>query len=164
VGRPANPAEKSNLPKCKTPKNSQRAFSDQPPDPEETNRFTPLLPAYGMAVIPMPEKIRPMLMELKKTRKDWIFDFPFQPSRRFQQFFKKIKLEHLVFHCTRVTFISRQNRAGVPREIVMRLVNHANELIHRIYQRENSHVIAGPAGHCFLTLAARRTFRVSGSL
>ena len=30
----------------------------------------------------------------------------------------------------------RLRRAGVPREVAMRLVNHASELVHRVYQRE----------------------------
>ena len=86
--------------------------------------------------IPMPTELRPLLTPLKKTRKEWIFDLPFQPSRRWQQFFIKMKLPHLTFHCTRVTFITRMHRKGIKPEIVMRLVNHASELIHRIYKRE----------------------------
>ena len=86
--------------------------------------------------VPIPRKLKTLLRDLKETRKEWIFEFPFQPSRRWQQFFTKLNLSHLTFHCTRVTFVSRLHRAGVPREIVMRLVNHANELIHRIYERE----------------------------
>jgi len=86
--------------------------------------------------IPIPKRLLPMLTELKKKHSGWIFDFPFQPSRRWQQFFIKVKLSHLTFHCTRVTFVSRLHRAGVQREVVMRLVNHANELIHKVYERE----------------------------
>jgi integrase len=90
--------------------------------------------------VPLPEKLRPMLTDLKKinqkANREWIFDFPFQPSRRWQQFFQKMKMPHLTFHCTRVTFITRMHRAGIPEEIVRRLVNHANELVHRIYVRE----------------------------
>jgi integrase len=86
--------------------------------------------------VPLPKRLRALLVKLKKRRKEWIFEFPFQPSRRWQQFFVKLRLSHLTFHCTRVTFVTRLHRAGVPREIVMRLVNHGNELIHRIYERE----------------------------
>jgi site-specific recombinase XerD len=39
------------------------------------------------------------------------------------------------FHSTRVTFISRGARAGVPQSSMMRLVNHASAEVHRIYQR-----------------------------
>ncbi|HRZ37773.1 MAG TPA: hypothetical protein P5534_15600, partial [Candidatus Paceibacterota bacterium] len=48
----------------------------------------------------------------------------------------KLKLPHLCFHCLRVTYVNRLRRAGVPREVAMRLVNHASELVHRVYQRE----------------------------
>jgi hypothetical protein len=37
---------------------------------------------------------------------------------------------------------NRLRRAGVPREAAMRLVNHASELIHQIYQREKVEDVA----------------------
>ena len=74
--------------------------------------------------------------KLKVERKSHTLDFPFQPSRRWQQFFIKHKLTHLCFHCLRVTYINRLRRAGVPREAAMRLVNHASALVHEVYQRE----------------------------
>jgi integrase len=78
----------------------------------------------------------PLLAKLKAERKSNTLDFPFQPSRRWQQFFIRLKLTHLCFHCLRVTYINRLRRAGVPREAAMRLVNHASALVHEIYQRE----------------------------
>lgn len=39
------------------------------------------------------------------------------------------------FHCTRVTVITRLARAGVPMAQAMAYVGHADESIHRIYQR-----------------------------
>jgi integrase len=86
--------------------------------------------------IPMPTALRPLLERLKAERKSYTLEFPFQPSRRWQQFFIKLKLTHLSFHCLRVTYINRLRRAGVPREAAMRLVNHASALVHEIYQRE----------------------------
>jgi hypothetical protein len=50
--------------------------------------------------------------------------------------FIKLKMPHLCFHCLRVTYVNRLRRVGVPREAAMRLVNHASELVHQIYQRE----------------------------
>jgi integrase len=73
---------------------------------------------------------------MKTEKKSYTFEFPFQPSRRWQQFFIKIKKTHLCFHCLRVTYVNRLRRAGVPREATMRLVNHASQLVHQIYQRE----------------------------
>jgi integrase len=86
--------------------------------------------------IPMPAAIKGLLTELAQEQRKFTLEFPFQPSRRWQQFFIKIKKEHLCFHCLRVTYVNRLRRAGVPREAAMRLVNHASEMIHKIYQRE----------------------------
>lgn len=92
--------------------------------------------------IPMPSALRPLFMRLKTEGKQHTLNFPFQPSRRWQQFFIKVKKTHLCFHCLRVTYVNRLRRAGVPREVAMRLVNHASELVHRIYQREKVEDVA----------------------
>ena len=86
--------------------------------------------------IPMLSAIRPLLERLANEGCRYTLEFPFQPSWRWQQFFIKVKKPHLCFHCLRVTYVNRLRRAGVPREAAMRLVNHASELIHQIYQRE----------------------------
>jgi hypothetical protein len=86
--------------------------------------------------IPMPTAIRPLLARLRAEKRSHTLEFPFQPSRRWQQFFIKIHKPHLCFHCLRVTYVNRLRRASVPREVAMRLVNHASELVHQIYQRE----------------------------
>jgi integrase len=86
--------------------------------------------------VPMPSALRPRFEQLKKSKRKFTLEFPFQPSRRWQQFFIKLKLPQLCFHCLRVTYVNRLRRAGVPREAAMRLVNHSSELIHQIYQRE----------------------------
>lgn len=54
------------------------------------------------------------------------------------RFFRSIGLNHLCFHCTRVTFVTRGARAGVPEGAMMKMVNHASKEIHRIYQRVTS--------------------------
>ena len=92
--------------------------------------------------IPLPSVLRPLFEQLGKTKKKFTLEFPFQPSRRWQQFFIKIKKPHLCFHCLRVTYVNRLRRAGVPQEVAMRLVNHASELIHQIYQREKVEDVA----------------------
>jgi integrase len=92
--------------------------------------------------IPMPTALRPLLQQIRKSRKKFTVEFPFQPSRRWQQFFLKIGMPHLCFHCLRVTYVNRLRRAGVPREAAMRLVNHSSELVHQIYQRERVEDVA----------------------
>ncbi len=86
--------------------------------------------------VPMPSALRPRFEQLRRSKQKFTLEFPFQPSRRWQQFFIKLKLPQLCFHCLRVTYVNRLRRAGVPREAAMRLVNHSSELIHQIYQRE----------------------------
>jgi len=92
--------------------------------------------------IPMPSALRPLLERISKAQRNFTVEFPFQPSRQWQQFFIKIKKPHLCFHCLRVTYVNRLRRAGVPREAAMRLVNHASDLIHQIYQREKVEDVA----------------------
>lgn len=86
--------------------------------------------------IPMPSALRPLLERIRKSERKFTLEFPFQPSRRWQQFFVKNEMPHLCFHCLRVTYVNRLRRAGVPREAAMRLVNHASEFVHKVYQRE----------------------------
>lgn len=92
--------------------------------------------------IPMPSALKPVLERLKAERRRYTLEFPFQPSRRWQQFFIKLKMPHLCFHCLRVTYVNRLRRAGVPREAAMRLVNHSSELVHQVYQREKVEDVA----------------------
>ena len=90
----------------------------------------------------MPSALRPLFEQMHREKRQFSLDFPFQPSRRWQKFFIKIKKAHLCFHCLRVTYVNRLRRAGVPREAAMRLVNHASELVHQVYQRERVEDVA----------------------
>ena len=92
--------------------------------------------------VPLPTALRPLFERLRRKGRRFTLEFPFQPSRRWQQFFIKRKLPHLCFHCLRVTYVNRLRRAGVPREAAMRMVNHSSELVHRVYQREKVEDIA----------------------
>lgn len=92
--------------------------------------------------IPMPSALRPLLKGIAKSGRAFTVELPFQPSRRWQQFFIKMEMRHLCFHCLRVTYVNRLRRAGVPREAAMRLVNHSSELVHQIYQREKIEDVA----------------------
>lgn len=86
--------------------------------------------------IPVPTQLLGMFRRMKEEGRQYTFAaFPFQPSRRWQQFFKVMKIEGVCFHCLRVTKITLMRREGVPREAAMRLVNHSSELIHMNYDR-----------------------------
>lgn len=82
---------------------------------------------------PLPKVLLPVLIPLRNRRVT--HDFPFQPSRQFQHFFRRLELQHLTFHGLRVTYITRLARAGVPLPAAKRLVNHSSTAVHAIYQR-----------------------------
>jgi integrase len=86
--------------------------------------------------IPTPKALMPLLRDMRRKGKSHTIDaVPFQPSRRWQQFFQKMGIKGVCFHCLRVTKITQMRREGVPREVAMRLVNHSSELIHLLYDR-----------------------------
>jgi integrase len=57
----------------------------------------------------------------------------------WRRFFDRLDMPDISFHCTRTTFITWCYRQypPIPREIVKQLVNHADDEIHRVYQRLN---------------------------
>lgn len=80
----------------------------------------------------------PLFESLRKEGRKLTYERPKQRtmvSLYWHKFLKRIGLPHLSFHSTRVTFISRLERAGAPEHIVMKLVNHASTSVHRIYRR-----------------------------
>ena len=87
--------------------------------------------------VPLPPAIEPMLLELKISGATFTLDDPPRMlGKHWWQFFKNdLKRPDLCFHCTRVTFVTRLARAGVPLAAAMRLVNHSSTLVHAIYQR-----------------------------
>jgi integrase len=60
---------------------------------------------------------------------------PAMPGKAWWKFFRKIKMPHLCFHCTRVTFVTRCYEAGIRQSDVMRLVGHSTYSAHQVYPR-----------------------------
>lgn len=87
--------------------------------------------------IPIYPPIEALLMAMKKEGRPLLWKEPAGTltGLEWTKFFREIGLPHLCFHCTRVTFITRGMRAGIPESVMMKMVNHANKLISRIYQR-----------------------------
>jgi len=79
--------------------------------------------------------LRPIIEKLRASGRKVTCDLPEMAGKEWHFFFKRIELPHLMFHCTRVTVITRMARAGVPISQAMAYVGHASELIHKIYQR-----------------------------
>lgn len=77
----------------------------------------------------------PLFEALKRTGADRACVVPRMGSKIWHDLFADLEMEHLCFHCTRVTVITRLARGGVPLAQAMRFVGHASEAVHRIYQR-----------------------------
>lgn len=95
------------------------------PDPKGGRPYT----------VPLPDSLAPMLKKIKATGAKCTVNIDKKSSTRFSNFFLRIGLKSHSFHCTRVTFVSRLARAGVPLREAMRMVNHASETVHKIYLR-----------------------------
>ena len=57
------------------------------------------------------------------------------PAKKWRQFFRRIGLPHLSFHCTRVTVATKFARSGVPISQAKAYIGHASDTVHAIYQR-----------------------------
>lgn len=83
--------------------------------------------------------IEPMLRAWRESGEEWLWSAPDGDEKilslRWTQFFRRIGLPHLCFHCTRVAFITRGALAGVPESAMRLMVNHGSSEVHRIYQR-----------------------------
>lgn len=88
-----------------------------------------------VAEVPLSLKVRPLFRRLIFQERKRTFEMPQMPGKTWWLFFRKIGLEHLCFHCTRVSFITRCYEAGIEEADVMRLVLHASTTVHRIYPR-----------------------------
>ena len=84
---------------------------------------------------PLSSKLRPLFVRLKAEGRERTFEMPQMASKEWWRFFKRLGLRHLCFHCTRVSFITRCYRAGIPEHAVMKLVGHASTTVHRVYPR-----------------------------
>ena len=84
----------------------------------------------------------PLIRQLKESGIERTCSHPKMATRDWSIFLKG-RLErnrdgvcpHLTFHSTRVTAITRMARAGVPIQQAMAYVGHADQTVHRIYQR-----------------------------
>lgn len=77
----------------------------------------------------------PLITDLRKAGATHTCHLPQMAAKEWWKLRRAIGLEHTTFHSTRVTAITRLARAGVPLSKAMRFVGHADEAVHRIYQR-----------------------------
>lgn len=83
----------------------------------------------------MHPKLRPLFEAMLARGDEWTLDYGNCPSVQWRKFFNSIGLRDAWFHCLRSTVITEMARAGVPISQAMRYVLHANQEIHRTYQR-----------------------------
>lgn len=86
--------------------------------------------------------LRPLIAELRAAKATMTCALPRMAAKQWHWLLKGRPERNqpavapgICFHCTRVTVITRLARAGVPIQQAMRFVGHADETIHRIYQR-----------------------------
>jgi integrase len=98
--------------------------------------------------IPIYEDVRAMLVEFRMSGQQHLWTAPAKAltGLAWTRFFRRIGLPHLCFHCTRVTFVTRGMRAGIPESVMCKMVNHGSKLINRIYQRWTSDDVRRFAG------------------
>jgi integrase len=83
----------------------------------------------------------PILQPLLDSGASHTYTSPTNKSLRWWEFFNRLRKRHpgkfdnISFHSTRVTCISRLERAGAPEKVVMDLVNHSSTTVHRVYRR-----------------------------
>lgn len=93
--------------------------------------------AFSIQIYP---SIRDMIEEFMDSREHVLWSLPTKERLLTGIYWRRFLdglglLSPYCFHCTRVTFISRGARNGVPEGAMMKMVNHASKEIHRIYQR-----------------------------
>jgi integrase len=88
-----------------------------------------------LAEFPLAPQLVPMFAGMIAEGRTWSFDMPRYTSKPWHAFFRKIGLPHLCFHSTRVSFVTRCHEAGIPKDMVMRIVGHASSVVHDIYPR-----------------------------
>ncbi|MDR1282262.1 MAG: hypothetical protein LBK99_15785 [Opitutaceae bacterium] len=78
--------------------------------------------------------LAPLIRQLQEAGASHLCVLPRMASKDWWLFFRRLKMSHLCFHCTRVTVITRLARAGMPIQQAMRFVGHASAVVHQIYQ------------------------------
>jgi integrase len=84
------------------------------------------------------ETLKQIVVLRKSEKKKTLCDIPRFPSIEWKEFLNGLGIHGLSHHGLRATYITKAALAGVPISLTMRFVNHANQEVHRIYQRIGS--------------------------
>jgi site-specific recombinase XerD len=82
----------------------------------------------------------PLFEKLKADGRTHTYTPPHNPALKWFKFFKSLRATHpdfknISYHSTRVTVITRMERAGVPENVMMKTVLHSSTTVHRGYRR-----------------------------
>src|SRR4029077_4894107 len=61
---------------------------------------------------PLHDDLVELMKEAQKHNRDRLVDLPNHAPKKWHQFFRRIGLAHISFHCTRVTVVTRLAREG----------------------------------------------------
>jgi integrase len=84
--------------------------------------------------VPIDPPLRPILLDLKKRGATVTCSLSEDKNGRINKVFRKAGVD-ASFHSLRVTFVTRLHRSGASMPEAMKLVNHSQMLIHRVYSR-----------------------------
>jgi integrase len=84
---------------------------------------------------PVHSDLIPLVKRAQKERRQTLVRLPQYAAKKWHQFFRRIGLPHLSFHCTRVTVVTRLARQGHAISLTKAYVGHASDTVHAIYQR-----------------------------
>ncbi|MGA9778820.1 MAG: hypothetical protein WBS33_11180 [Verrucomicrobiia bacterium] len=76
--------------------------------------------------VPMPSALRPLLERIRKSKQKFTVEFPFQPSRRWQQFFIKTILKNMGKHSMPVTLALPRHAEVILRKAAIIFQLHEN--------------------------------------
>lgn len=91
-------------------------------------------------IAPINPSLVPLLKRLQSEKRTHTYQRPRMGSLLWFKFFSRLRLKrhdlrNASFHSTRVTVVSRAERAGVPEKVAMALVNHSSTTVHRVYRK-----------------------------
>ena len=87
---------------------------------------------------PLHKKLWNFVKQAIKEKREFLVNLPKHPSKCWSQFFDKIGLDHITFHSTRVTVVTKLALAGYNRQMTKAYVGHASDTVHDVYTRIES--------------------------
>lgn len=84
---------------------------------------------------PLHRDLLPLIARRREEGAEFLVDLSPSPSKDWVNFFNRLGMPGLSFHCLRVTVITRLALADVTAEKAMQYVGHCSEMVHAIYRK-----------------------------